>query len=181
MRGASALSLYYLYIIDKVCHLPRLAAAVCWGNALARKRAAGVGTAFPGLVCAACCAGLSCVDSIHKGITRPWGTVWGVLCECFGEAGQMTIGTPEKSFPLALTGASLYVILRIEGQGKGYKMRNQVNLDRRQDKDTRSQIDNILGMFPDKAAKRYWLGVLVQEGRLSEGRAGQIMMEKGLI
>lgn len=52
--------------------------------------------------------------------------------------------------------------------------------EKRKDTETRESVNKLLNSFEDAKSKRYWLKVMVKAGRISEMRAGQIIVEKGL-
>lgn len=56
-----------------------------------------------------------------------------------------------------------------------------IKMYRREDAFTRSVVDHLLDSFLTKEEKLYWLGVLVKLGRVSQTRAGQIIIERGLL
>jgi hypothetical protein len=53
--------------------------------------------------------------------------------------------------------------------------------ERREDGNTRELIDFLLYVTNEEYIRRYWINVLVKQGRLSEGRAGQLLVNMGLI
>jgi hypothetical protein len=53
--------------------------------------------------------------------------------------------------------------------------------EKRQDGNTRELIDFLLYVTKADYTRRYWINVLVKQGRLSEGRAGQLLLNMGLI
>lgn len=61
-------------------------------------------------------------------------------------------------------------------------MNNQTVLtDRRQDGQTRELIDFLLYITNTDYTRRYWINALVKQGRLSESRAGQLLVTMRLI
>jgi len=53
--------------------------------------------------------------------------------------------------------------------------------ERREDGNTRELIDFLLYVAEADYTRRYWINALVKQGRLSESRAGQLLVTMGLI
>ena len=54
-------------------------------------------------------------------------------------------------------------------------------LDRRHDTETRQLIDWIKQISNKDYVRVYWINVLVKQGKISEGRAGQLLNEFKLV
>lgn len=53
--------------------------------------------------------------------------------------------------------------------------------ERREDDNTRELIDFLLYVTKADYTCQYWINALVKQGRLSESRAGQVLITMGLI
>lgn len=60
-------------------------------------------------------------------------------------------------------------------------MLNLTTTERRVNFATRQEVDNILDSFATQEIKVYWLNKLVKQGKIPAVRAGQIIIEKGLV
>jgi hypothetical protein len=58
---------------------------------------------------------------------------------------------------------------------------NTQTVEKRQKEETRQEVETILNSYETKEGVRYWLNVLVREGKLSSSRAGRIIVERRLI
>ncbi|MBF0570828.1 MAG: hypothetical protein HQL12_03040 [Candidatus Omnitrophica bacterium] len=56
-----------------------------------------------------------------------------------------------------------------------------VQTDRRKEGQTRELIDFLLYITDAEYTRRYWLNALVRQGRLSESRAGKLLVIMGLV
>jgi hypothetical protein len=56
-----------------------------------------------------------------------------------------------------------------------------VQTERRQSGETRELIDFLLHVTNADYTRRYWINALVKQGRLSESRAGQLLVIMGLV
>jgi hypothetical protein len=52
--------------------------------------------------------------------------------------------------------------------------------EKRKDSVTREEVSFIIASCAGRASKLYWLSALVKQGKISETRAGQILIEQGL-